>query len=246
MGQTGGEKATMVQANPEDVIARVVRIARSLTAHRAYRLSLDSVVDLAHEEVPGCVAAGVLLVDHDHRALKTPAVSEELVIESDALQHVLGEGPCWDAAEQDDAVFFVPDLAGESRWPRYAPRAVQLGIRSIMAYAIFTDGAVTGALNLYGSKPHAFNEESRELGWLFASHAAVAVAGALKAAQLQEAMKTREGIGAAVGILMERHRLSADQAFDVLRRASQESNIKLRHVAARVLETGESPSRKSR
>ena len=163
----------------------------------------------------------------------------------DQLQIESGEGPCLDAATQR-TTFYADDLIDDPRWPTFGPPAVATGVRSVLAYSLST--ARPSALNMYARLPAAFGATDRAQGQLFATLARLAIDSAeqrasdkSKAGNLADALRTRELIGQAQGILMERERITADQAFDVLRRASQHMNIKLREVAETLVETGESP-----
>lgn len=174
------------------------------------------------------------------RSLRTVASTSELGRESDRIQTELGEGPCFDAADKRHEVFRVADMAGSgNRWPQYAPQARALGIGSMMGFQLFTTRESLGALNLYSSQREAFTKRSEQVGWIFASHAAVAFAGSRNDAQLHEAIRTRQGIGEAMGIIMSRYEVSEERAFEVLKRISQSRNVKLRDVARQVVRTGE-------
>ncbi|MFD0140614.1 GAF and ANTAR domain-containing protein [Streptomyces sp. NPDC127159] len=145
-------------------------------------------------------------------------------------------------SSQGERVFRIADLTAEQqRWPAFAPRAHALGVGSMTGFLLFTDDEDLGALNLYSHHPGAFTETSELAGWLPASHAAVAFSGARTHAQMEQGIATRHTIGEAMGILMGRHHITEEQAFDVLRRCPQESNIKLREVARRVCEQGSLP-----
>ncbi|WP_046470860.1 GAF and ANTAR domain-containing protein [Allosalinactinospora lopnorensis] len=215
-------------------------IARDLLDQGSVQNVLDGIVKLAVKTIDGCEEAGVLLIDRRKHTYETPAATGELVQESDRAQYECNEGPCLDAARYERS-FHVEDMAQETRWPAYRPRALGLGIRSLMGFELFTHNGVLGALDLYSRAPSAFDEHSREIGWVFASHAAVAIAGAQREDTLRHGYATRQEIGEAVGILMERYKLTSQQAFDVLKKASMESNTKLRDVARRVGQTGETP-----
>jgi hypothetical protein len=138
-------------------------------------------------------------------------------------------------------------LSREQRWPRYCRAAAALGVKSKIALVLDVEGKVLGALSLYANRPSAFDSEDETIGCIFANHAAVALANAqtfaatqLKAEQLEEALRARDLIGRAKGILMERDGVSEDEAFARLRRISQNLNVKLRDVAA--LMTGATPT----
>ncbi|MGI5430192.1 GAF and ANTAR domain-containing protein [Streptomyces sp. CA-179760] len=142
-------------------------------------------------------------------------------------------------SSQGERVFRIADLTGEhQRRPAYAPQAHALGVGSMMGLLLFTDEQDLGALNIYSRKPGAFTENSELAGWLLASHAAVAFSSARTHAQMEQAVSTRHTIGEAMGIPMGARHLTEEQAFDVLRRYSQEKNIKLREVARPACERG--------
>ncbi len=111
--------------------------------------------------------------------------------------------------------------------------------RSTSCFQLYVEGDNLGALNLYSSQPDAFDDESEHVGLLFASHAAIAYAAAQEQSGLQQAVATRQLIGQAQGILMERHKITGDQAFALLVRHSQQDNIKLRELAERLVLSGE-------
>ncbi|MGW5131706.1 GAF and ANTAR domain-containing protein [Streptomyces sp. NPDC004135] len=222
------------------VFAReMASMARDLLAQDSVETTLGRITHAAVELVSGCDAAGILLLHG--RNVESLAPTHDLVAESDRLQEQLGEGPCFDAARTStgERVFRIADLtAGRSRWPAYAARAEELGIGSMMGFLLYTEDEDLGALNLYSHRPGAFSEDSETAGWLLASHAAVAFSSARSHAQMEQAIATRHVIGEAMGILMGSHHLTEEQAFGVLRRYSQEKNVKLREVARRVCEHG--------
>ncbi|OIJ68483.1 antitermination regulator [Streptomyces mangrovisoli] len=214
-------------------------MARDLLAQDSVDATLERITASATELVTGCDAAGILVL-HGTR-VESLAPTHQLVVDSDRLQERLGEGPCFDAARSSlgDRVFRIADVTDEQpRWPAYAPEAKALGIGSMMGFLLFTDDEDLGALNLYSREPGAFTEDSETAGWLLASHAAVAFSAARTHAQMEHAVATRHLIGEAMGILMGARHLTEEQAFDVLRRYSQQNNIKLREVARRICAQG--------
>ncbi|MEU6990511.1 GAF and ANTAR domain-containing protein [Streptomyces sp. NPDC046465] len=218
---------------------QMASMARDLLAQESVEATLRQISLSAVELVDGCDAAGILVLRG--KKVATLASTEQLVVDSDQLQEALGEGPCFDAARRvrGERVFRIADLAAEQpHWPAYAPRAHALGVGSMMGFLLFTEDEELGALNLYSRRSGAFTEASEVAGWLLASHAAVAFSSARGHAQLSQAVATRHSIGEAMGILMGRHRITEDEAFDVLRRFSQEHNMKLRDVARQVCEQG--------
>ena len=231
----------MSDISPSKLARVLADAARALLAQGSEQETLERIAALATSTVPGCEHGGILLL-HAGGRIEPRAATSDVVRTSDQLQLELGEGPCLDALWEQET-YRVDDMAAESRWPQYGPRARELGIGSMLGFQLFTSADTLGALNLYAGDTHAFEDQAEDVGWVFASHAAVALAGAAYGAQMEAAVFTRQEIGEAVGIVMERHRLTREDAFDVLRRASQEFNVKLRELARQVTETGEIPRR---
>ncbi|WP_367123400.1 GAF and ANTAR domain-containing protein [Streptomyces phytohabitans] len=224
----------------EPFALRMAALARDLLKQESVNATLERITTSATELVGGCDAAGILILHGT--AVETLAATDPLVLESDRLQERSGEGPCFDAARTADGerVFRIPDLTAErQRWRGYAPGARALGVGSMMGFLLYTDDEEPGALNLYARAPGAFDDDGELAGWLLASHSAVALSGARTHAQLEHAVATRHTIGEAMGILVGSRVLTEEQAFDVLRRHSQENNVKLRDVARRLCEHGE-------
>jgi transcriptional regulator with GAF, ATPase, and Fis domain len=224
----------------DDLAAKLAEMARALLGERSVEATLDAVVEWAVRTIDGCDHAGILTVSR-RGEVTTAAATDDRIRLSDAAQGELREGPCYDAL-REGATFEIPDMAHETRWPRYAPRAVQLGIGSGFGFQLSTGDDTLGALNLYAEAPHAFGEQARQVGTVFAAQAAVAMAWSHTEAQLRDAIASRQVIGEAIGILMERGRLTSERAFALLRGESQRSNVKLREVAERVVQTGEEPA----
>ncbi|MEO7069154.1 MAG: GAF and ANTAR domain-containing protein [Nostocoides sp.] len=168
----------------------------------------------------------------------------EAAMTADQLQYELGSGPCVDAV-LDDGIYVTGDIAADGRWPAYGHRVQEeVGVWSMAAYrlAVPEDLGVIAGLNLYSVEPDAFDEQSVWLGLLLATHASLAVSAQLaheEVGNLQQALQSNRDIGVAIGVLMARHGLTRDQAFDLLRVASQDRNRKLVDIAADVAESGE-------
>lgn len=239
-----GEMIGMAEADDVGALERSLsNVAVQLFAAGTVQETLQQIVNLAERAVDGCDAAGVIVIREGQAS--TAAASAAIVWELDALQIEASEGPALDASTQG-TTFYAQDLVDDRRWPTFAPRAVSAGIRSVIAFPL-SPGRLS-ALNLYAHLPVAFGATDRAQGQLFATLARLALDSAqeraavdLRAANLTDALRTRELIGQAQGILMERERITAEQAFVVLRRASQHMNIKLREVAETLVETGEAP-----
>jgi hypothetical protein len=229
-----------------------VGIARSLSSDPTVLGTLQRIVDFAVATIEGCDVAAIFLLTGTE--VTTPVYSEPLALEADTAQREAGQGPCFDAVT-GEAVVYAQDLADDPRWPAFGPRAAALGLRSLLSCRLFSDTTL-GALNLYARLPGAYGLIDRTKAVIFAAHAGIALgtAEALEDAavslqgevdllqNLREALASREVIGQAEGILMERERITSEQAFEVLRQASQHLNIKLREIAQYVVDTGEVPS----
>jgi len=220
------------------------QIARTLFAAGGTDDTLHQVLALALSTVEGCDFAGVVLIDGE--AAQSPVYTDPLAADVDVLQDRFGEGPGLDAAT-GNLTFYAADLADDARWPDFGPAAAAQGIRSLLALPLFVDGPL-GTLNLYARYTQAFGVMDRARGLLLAALAALALAAAQthqeeerREENLHAALASREIIGQAQGILIERERITAEQAFDILRRASQHLNQKLREVAQTLVDTGEPP-----
>lgn len=187
------------------------------------------------DSVPGVQFASI--TRRSGRMIETLAPTDPLACSLDELQYELEEGPCFDAAT-DQRVTFSNDLQHEPMWRRYGPRAAALGVNSQMAMALLWEGNDRVALNLYSKDLAAFNGDL-EVAELFAAQAAVVMGLARRVSQLDTALESRTVIGQAVGILMERYQVDRDQAFRFLTRLSQNSNTKLREVAAELVQDRE-------
>lgn len=201
---------------------------------------LRTVVHCALRIVPGAEEGSITLVT-GRRRVRSQAASDPLCERVDAVQEEVGDGPCLETAFAQHTVL-VPDLATDDRWPRFSARAAELGVRSMLSFQLYVEGDNLGALNLFARTVRAFDARSVLVGELYAAHAAVAYSAAQREAALERALASRELVGQAQGILMERSRLTADQAFAELQRASQERNVKLAEVARRLVETGDLPA----
>ena len=200
--------------------------------------TIDAVIDFACADL-GCDYAGIHIVRN--REIETAAATDPVIRRADALQAELGEGPCYDAIRSGHSLFVVDDTAVDPRWPRFGPQAAGMGLRSILSLQLKAAGQNVGALNLYSTRVRRFSDDEVAMARVFSQHASVALATARREEGLREAIDARNLIGQAQGILMERFDLSADQAFAVLRRYSQDRNIKLRRVAEQIVSTRQLP-----
>jgi GAF domain-containing protein len=216
------------------------RLARELHSQPSQADVLDRAVRLAGQGIGGASAVSIALLDKQRR-IATVAATSQLARTGDALQYELGEGPCLDAVWASDVVH-TGNLSDDPRWPRWGPAvAADLHVHSMLSVQLYTHQRSMGSFNIYGRATDAFDPAAVALAGSFAAQAALAYARTLDRQNLETALVSRNLIGQAQGILMERHKITAERAFDVLVTASQESNIKLVEVAGRVVETGTGP-----
>ena len=166
--------------------------------------------------------------------------SSELIERADDLQYAFDEGPCLSAAEQGGA-YLIVNTAKDPRWPRWGPAVAQLGLHSVLSIHLFTDHRVLGALNLYYEWREDFSDDEVEVARVVAAHASVALAKVRSERDLWRAIDSRHLIGQAQGILMERYKIGPEKSFAVLRRYSQQHNIKLHDVAGTLIRSGRLP-----
>lgn len=209
-------------------------IAQRLHAQGDVEQTLQGIAEMACEAVRADMC-GVMLVHRQNR-IETAAVTDETVRKADELQIAVGQGPCLEAID-DRTTFIIADTATDQRWVPWCRQVAELGVRSVVSVRLFTHASTIGSLNVYGSSVAQFDEEAAVLAAIFAGHASVALASARTESGLREAMDGRHLIGLAQGILMERFDLSTEQSFAVLRRYSQDRNMKLRAVAAHVVDS---------
>lgn len=210
--------------------------------------TLQKVAALAQRAIPGCDAGSITVVDggRPHTAASTAELAERV----DDHQYATGEGPCLECIRQQ-ATVPVDSYRGLERWPRFVPQARSHGVASSLSLPLFAGDEVIGALNLYAVEEHGFTG-AEPVGEAFARQAAITLANATayyRAAELAQhlavALEHRDVIGQAKGVLMVAQGVAADEAFDMLRRASQRSNRKLYDVARDIVERPSSGGRSS-
>lgn len=207
-------------------------------------------LDATLEQITACPVNTIARVDyasvsvtHATGTITTLAATAPLAEKVDQLQYEAGEGPCLDAALQDPVVV-VEQLGTDSRWPAYGPQAADLGLISQVAFQFRArHDQVRGALNLYSATPAAIEPHVIQVGALFAEQVAVAMGWHAYQDNLRKALASREEIGIAIGILMQRYGLTPERAFTFLARTSQTANMKLRDVAAGIVKhaAGDAP-----
>lgn len=208
-------------------------VASSSTEAPAIEDTMALLTHAACQNVP-CVDYASITIRYPDGQLKTVGSTGEVPTQSDKLQYLYREGPCYEAVTDGEPTI-TGDIAVDPRWPRYGPDAAQLGVTSQFALEIYDRKDSRGALNLYAREPNAFDGE-HELVRLFGVYAATVLGYAREVDQLKNALSTRGEIGRAVGIVMERYGLTEERAFEFLIRMSQTGNIKLNRVAHELVE----------
>lgn len=201
----------------------------------------QAVVDVALEMIPAARWSSLTVLRHGQ--FTSLSSSDDTARRIDAVQYEIGSGPCLDSFLYG-TTNVVTDMRTDARWPEFAARVVPEGVRSVLVHALHLtgDAHAVAALNVYSDKVDAFDEESLWAGAMLATHGALGVSLALshqKQQDLEKAIRSNREIGTAVGVLMVRHSVTQDQAFDLLRLVSQDTNRKLVDIASEVALTGE-------
>jgi GAF domain-containing protein len=213
----------------------MAELARQIAGPRGVQDVLADVTAAAVELIPRADVSGVLLLKKGGE-FESLADTADLAAQLDALQQQFGEGPCAEAALQETIVR-SDDLRAETRWPQYAPAAVQHGVLGSLSFKLYTADRTAGALNLFSFEAGPWDVEAETIGSVLAAHAAAAILAVRHGEQLQSALSTRDRIGQAKGIIMERFGVDDVRAFELLRKLSQESQLKLVDIAQQVLDT---------
>lgn len=234
------------QAQPEEPARRLAVAERLMSELSGTLLSLEDLtpylerlVQAVNEAIDGCDAVGVTMVMEDRP--RTAAYTTVGTLEIDAVQYSVGDGPCLDAFRNGREVL-VDFTAAEERWPAFIEGCDPGDVQTLLALPLQTEGQRFGALNLYGYAPHAFDGTDLVLVRMAARRAADAIAAGVHlvgaravAGQVEQAMASRAVIEQAKGVLMAQHGIDETVAFEMLRRQSQQANVKLRTLAARVV-----------
>ena len=220
MASRGRGKPSMSNAGGSDgddeLATSFSQFARAVEQQQDAATTLDEVVRAAISLIPGCDEASISVILGRHR-VTSEAASGDLPRAVDAIQELLGEGPCLQAAYTGETVR-VSDMSSETRWPRFTGAALEAGAAGMMCFQLYVTKDNLGALNLFSRTPGTFDDESEHV---------------------DQKIATGQLIGQAQGILMDRHKLKADDAFALLVRVSQQRNVKLRDVAEGLVRSGQ-------
>jgi GAF domain-containing protein len=237
-------------ASPRSGVEGGPDVVRMLDEFDGVSRFLGAVVRWAVARTPGAEACGLTVEQAGHGV--TVEYSGEMAARADERQYELDDGPCLEAMRTGEVVL-AADMSIEERWGTYPQRAIEVGVGSSLSLPLRIGDRGRGALNLYSTRARAFTDEDRRAAESWAGQAGGALAVALRMAEreaavdhLQHGMVSRQVIGQAVGLLMAQRRCGADEAFELLKGASQRSNEKLRDIAQRLVDAHEAEVRTGR
>ncbi|MCW4355502.1 GAF and ANTAR domain-containing protein [Hoyosella sp. YIM 151337] len=219
-------------SDSRDIHLRLADLARDM--HGGSSADLDAVLaqttEAALRLVPGADHVGITLIT-GRREIQSMAPTDGDASLLDAIQRRHGEGPCLSSAWKQHMIR-CDDYSVEERWPIFTATAMrETPVRSSLCFQLFTQNQLLGALNVHSDEPDVFSDDSEEIGLILATHAAIALGTARRDKQFRSALATRDVIGQAKGILMERYKISATEAFNLLVKLSQETNTQVSAVA---------------
>ncbi|HEX3327565.1 MAG TPA: GAF and ANTAR domain-containing protein [Actinomycetota bacterium] len=229
------------QEYPAELLESINALSRLVTAKETVESTVGRIAELSVLAIDAADACGISLVTG--KRIHTVAVTSDIGNTIDALQIETGEGPCMSSIKEQ-ATFYIPDMSQDETWPVFSSLAAQAtGISSLLGYVLQVGEGALGAMNVMSFQVDAFDAEAIAAGALFAAQAGVALSNALthrqseeKVEQLEEGIRTRQVIGEAVGIVMATRQVNADEAFEILKTISQHTNVKLKEVAAGLVE----------
>lgn len=240
MDQTPSDPTTPARQEPLDLSAAYAELQNLILDGPDVTDFLHQLAVLASAIVPGTHCGITLRRDGQ---VATVAHSDGVAMRMDEIQYVRGRGPCLEAIHQETRIE-VPDMSTEDRWGDYPGYALSNGIHSVFSLPLTLDGHTRGALNLFATAPHAFTDADINRAEAFTAQAATALTILLRHAshtvlddELREALATRAVIDQALGILMVTRKISARDAFEILRHTSQNTNRKVSTIAAELIET---------
>ena len=233
---------TVDRLSRHDIHVRLAALIRDVQDRPPTEIAraLDELTVTAVQYVPAAQYAGITVTDRRGH-IDTPSAIGRYPGLLDAIQERHHEGPCLQAVRQHHTVR-VDDLNTDTRWPKYQRDALaQTPIRSVLSCALSANHHALGALNFYAEHPHAFDIESECLGFVYATHAALAWNALRRDLQFRDALASRDIIGQAKGMLMERHQINAEEAFNRLRQLSQNSNTPVAELSRKIAANAERP-----
>jgi transcriptional regulator with GAF, ATPase, and Fis domain len=214
--------------------SKMVELTSAFSAHLDPDATLGHITTAAVDLVDGIDYADVMLIESG--SYRSVAPTAQVVTELDEAQMRLQQGPCLEAATSDSIVR-ATDLRQDERWPGFAAAALEKGVHSVFSFQLYAHRTGTGALNLLGKQPHALDIQSEATLAMLATHAAITLIAAKKEVQFESALASRDVIGQAKGIIMERFKLDAGRAFALMTKLSQDANIPVRVLAQQIVDS---------
>ncbi len=228
----------------EPLSASIDALTGFLVGEQTMGETLQRIAELGEAAIPGADLTGLTLLTSEGRPTTAVCTVPETAA-LDQIQYERGDGPCL-TAFREMRVVHVPSMEAETRWPEVTRRANEEGVRSSLSAPLIVRDRGIGALNFYSRSENAFSEGDHETAQTFGLHAAVVLANAQAywsaydlSQQLERALASRAQIEQAKGVLIEQSGVSSDEAFELLKRASQRENRKLREIAAEVVKRAE-------
>ena len=212
----------------------MIELTSAFSAHLDPDTALEHITTAAVDLVDGIDYADVMLIESG--SYRSVAPTAQVVVDLDETQMRLQQGPCLEAATSD-AIVRAADLRQDQRWPDFAAAALERGVHSVLSFQLYTHRTGTGALNLLGKQPHALDIQSEATLAMLATHAAITLLAARKEVQFESALASRDVIGQAKGIIMERFKLDASRAFALMTKLSQDGNIPVRVLAQQLVDS---------
>ena len=232
----------MDRHDPADLASALSAVAHQVEPEDDLTAILETLVRGARDALPDIDHAGISIA-HRRGRIETLATTGPFVDQLDALQYELDEGPCVHAVRSGEPVVRVQDARHEERWPRFMPVAVSRGLRSQLGLRLYTGQRTIGVLNLYSTTSDTLTDEVVSMAELFAAYLTVAMGRAQTSDATDSLLVTRQLIGQATGVVMQRYTLSAGRAFEYLLRISSLSNVKLRDIAQEFVDSCEGAAR---
>lgn len=232
--QTMDSTGTRSRVNDFELSRRMAEVAEKLRRqHSDPDRVLAVITESAVANVPSAEFASITTVLQG-KFVHSAALCGEPAGHCDKIQEQLGEGPCLESAIEQTTIR-IDDMDSDTRWPLFADAASALGVKSMICFQLYVEGVNFGALNLHSTRTDAFSAEAESIGSLFAAHAAIAFSTAREEQQIRAALTSRDLIGQAKGMLMERYNLNSQAAFALLAKLSQDTNVKLADLAEQLV-----------
>ncbi|WP_307797162.1 GAF and ANTAR domain-containing protein [Williamsia soli] len=226
------------------IIANLVRDMHDSLRNSDLDAILASITAGAVDYVDGAQYAGIILVDKRKMTTESVAVTDPIVELLDAIQTRVGEGPCLEAAWEHQTVR-LNDFAEEPRWPAFvAETLARTSVLSSLSFELHSNDNTLGALNLFSEHANAFSAEAEEVGRVYATHAALVMQRAREKEHFNSALASRDVIGQAKGIIMERFDIDSIAAFELMRRLSQDTNTPVVELSRQLVRREDQPDKK--